>query len=254
MRRRFAIASIVVLYPAIAHAQVNIERLRSDLKDAPATATLEGSFTGRTGNVESVVFGGAGTGAAKYERNRFFASTSLDYARFAHKTTVSKSFVHIRYNYELLEWLYAEAFVQQQQDKFQRLLLRELAGAGPRFVVVDEDDMTLALGTAAMLEYERIAVAAGAADEPETLVARSSSYVSATWKPDSRVRALGTIYLQPRFDDLSDVRVLFETSLVTDVTKRLGVKVIATVRYDSLPPTEVKTTDLEVKNALVLKF
>ncbi len=243
-----------VLLPRVARAQVNIERLRSDLKIAPATATIEGSFTGRTGNVESVVFGGAATGAAKYKRHRFFGSTSADYARFAHKTTVSKSFVHFRYNLELLTWLFAEAFVQQQQDKFQRLLLRELAGVGPRVRVFDEPNLALAIGTAAMLEFERIAVAPGALDSATTLTSRSSSYASATWKADSRVRALGTVYVQPRFADFADVRILFEASLVTDITQRLGVRVIATVRHDSRPPTEVKTTDLEIKNALVLKF
>jgi len=253
--RRVALTTLfVVLFSRAASAQINVERLRSDLKTAPAAATLEGNFTGRTGNVDAVVFGGAGTGAARYLKNRFYASTSLDYARFDHKTTVSKSFVHLRYNYELLDWLFAEAFVQQQQDKFQRLLLRELAGIGPRFVLAEEKDFSLAVGTAAMIEYERIAVAQGASDDPQTLVARASTYASALLKPDSRVTALGTIYVQPRFDDVSDARVLFEGSLLTDITKRLGVKLIGTLRYDSLPPTDVKTTDLEIKNALVVKF
>lgn len=235
-------------------AQVNVERLRNDLGKVPAVATLEGTFAGRTGNVNNVTVGGVATGAARVGRNRFFASTLADYARAEHVTTVSRSFIHVRYNYELLYFLAAEVFAQQQQDKFQRLLLRELLGVGPRFVVADETELRVALGTAYLIEYERINVAEGAPDARAVLSHRSSSYVSAVWQIDERVRVLGTTYVQPRFDDLSDVRVLFETAAVTDLGKRLGLKFTASLRYDSQPPTDVRPTDLEVKNAIVVKF
>lgn len=237
-----------------AHAQINVERLRSDLKDTPATATLEGSFAGRTGNVQSVVAGAAAIGAARYRRNRFFASTSADYARVAGVTAVSKSFVHFRYDYELIAWLWPEIFVQQQQDKFQRLKLRELVGLGPRFILADEEELRLAYGTAYMFEYERVEVAEGAPDKSLSLAHRWSNYVAITWQPDARARFIATAYIQPKFDDPSDFRVLFEAALTTDITKRLAVKVVGTVRHDSLPPTAVKPTDLEIKNSIVLKF
>jgi putative salt-induced outer membrane protein YdiY len=248
-----ALGAISTIAPA-ATAQINVERLRSDLKKTPATATVQGSFTGRTGNSESVSVGAGAMGGAHAGRHGFFGSTQADYARFDKQTAVSKSFVHLRYDYALLDWLHPEAFVQQQQDKFQRLQLRELVGAGLRFIVADEEDLRLAIGTAYMLEYERISVAEGAADRPTTLAHRLSSYASTTWAPDSRVRMTGTLYAQPRLDKLEDCRVLFEAALTTDVTKRLAVTLLMTVRYDSEPPTTVKTTDAEVKNAFVLKF
>lgn len=237
-----------------AMAQVNVERVRSDLKKSPAMASVEGSFTGRTGNVESLVVGAAAMGAARVGRHGFFGSTQADYVRFGQQTRVSKSFIHLRYNYALFEWLYPEAFVQQQQDKFQRLKLRELLGAGPRFIVADAEDFRVAAGTAYMLEYERISVAEGAPDPATTTAHRLSSYVSTAWLPDSRVRLTSTLYAQPRFDAPRDFRVLFETALTTDISKRLAVKVLVSIRYDNRPPTEVKTTDAEVKNAFELKF
>lgn len=250
-------ASSFVLMTASPSAwgQVNVETLRGDLRQKPAMAQLEGSFTGRLGNVESVVAGGGANGAARTGNHRFYASTSADYTRFSHKTRVSKSFVHLRYNYVLVhDWLLGEIFVQQQHDKFQRLLLRELLGAGPRFLLADEDDVRLGVGTSWMLEYERIAVAPGAPDEPEILAHRWNNYFSAMVRPDDRVRAIATIYVQPRFDHFSDIRVLFETAVQTDVTKVFGLKVLATIRHDTQPPTEVKRTDVEVKNAIVVKF
>jgi hypothetical protein len=238
-----------------AWGQVNIETLRGDLREKPAMAQLEGSFTGRLGNVEGVVAGGGANGAARSGDHRFYASTSGDYTRFGHETKVSKSFVHLRHNYVLLhDWLLSEIFVQQQHEKFQRLLLRELFGVGPRFVIADEEVLRLACGTSWMLEYERIAVAKGAPDNPEILAQRWNNYFSAMVRPDDRVRAIATIYVQPRFDAISDIRVLFETAVQTDVTKVFGLKVLATVRHDTQPPTEVKRTDLEVKNAIVVKF
>lgn len=243
-----------LLAPAPARAQVNVETLRGDLRKTPAVASIEGSFTGRTGNVQAIIAGGAAHGAARWRRHRFYASTMADYTRFGSETRVSRSFVHLRYNFEINAWLYGELFGQQQHDKFQRLLVRELAGTGPRFVLFDEEDLRVAGGTSYMFEYERIAVAPGASDRPEVVSHRWNNYASATVRPDDRVRALATVYVQPRFDDFGDVRVLFETALMTDVTKTLAVKVLATIRHDSQPPTAVKRTDVEVKNAIVVKF
>ncbi len=248
------VVSLTLLAASEARAQVNVERLRVDLRKTPATATLEGSFTGRTGNVESVVVGASAFGGAQLGRHRFFASAQADYARFGARTNVSKSFIHVRHNFALTPVLLTEVFGQQQQDKFQRLLLRELVGLGPRVLLADEERVRVALGTAYMFEYERIDAPAGAPDERITFAHRWSSYVSTTWSPDGRVRALATVYVQPRFAAFEDVRLLFEAALTTEIVDRLGVKVLATMRHDSLPPTSVKRTDLEIKNAITLRF
>lgn len=245
---------VLVTVSAPALAQVNVETLRGDLREKPATAQIEGSFTGRIGNVQAVIAGGSANGAARHGNSRFYTSTSGDYTRFSGETRVSKSFVHLRYNYVLLDWLLAEVFAQQQHDKFQRLLTRQLVGVGPRFVLADEEDVRLAYGTSWMIEYERIAVALGAPDNPDIVAQRWNNYLSAMVRPDDRVRAVATIYVQPRFDAFSDIRVLFETAVSTDLTKVFGLKVLATVRHDTQPPTEVKRTDIEVKNAIVVKF
>lgn len=249
------IAAIIVLFQvSAARAQVNIESLRSDFRDKGALASIEGSFTGRTGNVRNIVAGAAAIGAARYKRSGFFGSTVADYAAFDGKTAVSKSFVHLRYDYEVLYWFFPEVYVQQQQDKFQRLLLRELVGTGPRFVLSDDDEFRFAVGTSYMFEYERITVPEGAPDPSRTVVHRWSNYATATWKIDETIRMVGTVYVQPRFDLWNDVRVLFEAGVVTNLNKRLALKLLVTMRYDSEPPTTVRNTDLEVKNSFVVKF
>lgn len=251
----FASSLVLVTWASKAPAQVNVETLRGDLREKPAMAQIEGSFTGRLGNVQAVIAGGSANGAARYRDHRFYGSSSADYTKFSGETRVSKSFVHFRYNYVLVhDWLLGEIFLQQQHDKFQRLLLRELLGIGPRFVLAEEEDVRFAYGTSWMLEYERIAVAPGANDNPVIVAHRWNHYLSMMVRPDDRVRAVATIYVQPRFDTLSDTRVLFETAVQTDVTKVFGLKVLATVRHDTEPPSQVKPTDIEVKNAIVVKF
>ncbi|MBS2013888.1 MAG: DUF481 domain-containing protein [Deltaproteobacteria bacterium] len=158
-----------------ARAQVNVESLRSDFRDKGALASLEGSFTGRTGNVRNIVAGAAAIGAARYLRHGFFGSSQADYASFDGRTAVSKSFIHLRYDYELFYWLFPEAYVQQQQDKFQRLNVRELVGLGPRFVLSDDASLRIAVGTSYMFEYERISVPVGAPDDPVTTAHRSTA-------------------------------------------------------------------------------
>lgn len=251
---RAATFAIILAWARGASAQVNVEALRRDLRETPAIATLEGSFTGRVGNVQAVIAGGAASGAARWKDHRFYASTSADYARFSGETRVSKSFVHFRYNYLLTGWLAGEAFAQEQHDQFQRLSLRALFGLGPRFTIADEETFRVACGTAWMIEHERINVAPGAPDAPEATAHRWSNYVSVTMAFDDRVRAVGTVYLQPRFDALTDARTLIEAAVTTDVTKRFALKLSATVRHDSDPPSFVKDTDAEVKNSIVLKF
>ena len=251
---RLATIAALLLGATAARAQVNIESLRNDLRARPAIATIEGSFTGRSGNVQSIVLGGGASGAARVGRSGFLGSMQGDYTSFSGETRVSKSFIHLRYSYALLDWLSPEVFAQQQQDKFQRLQVREIIGAGPRFILADENELRIALGTAYMFEYERISVPAGAPDWPTGTAQQSSTYLTSTWQPDARVRLMGTVYVQPRWVDFSDVRTLVEASLTTQIVGRLAVKVLFTLRHDSAPPTTVKTTDVEVKNAFVVQF
>ena len=56
-----------------------------------------------------------------------------------------------------------------------------------------------------------------------------ASFTGRAGKPDSRVTATSTVYVQPRWDAFDDTRVLFETALVTAIGKRLALKFLATV-------------------------
>jgi hypothetical protein len=254
MRARCALRAFVAIAVALvsAHssAQVNTEPLRKKVSETGVSATLGGSLTGRTGNTEGIQAGGtAGVGFGRAP-HLVFVYASGDYSRFNDVTQVSKSFAHARYNYELTKWLWAEVFAQAQSDEFQRLKLRNLFGAGPRIAVLSSDVVGVFAGTAYMLERDVISFKPGAADVRDLVVHRLSTYVTANVVLDTRVDLTTTAYVQPRFDDFSDVRFLSDTALVLKVTKALSASINASIRYDSNPPFGVKTTDGEIKNVL----
>jgi hypothetical protein len=244
----------VAFFPEAAHAQVNIERLRGDLKRKPVFLTLEGNLTGRTGNVESIVLGASLFAGGTYGKHLFFLKGQADYGRFENTTTVAKTFIHARYNYELSDRIAGELFAQAQRDDFRDLRLRNVYGAGPRFRLIHEDWLGVYIGTAYMLEYELLDVKEGAPDQAITWNHRWSNYASVSVALDSRTKFSSTLYVQPRFDEFSDVRVLNESTFSFQFGKRVSATISAQVRFDSEPPTGIKSTDLEIKNGIALSF
>ncbi len=115
-------------------------------------------------------------------------------------------------------------------------------------------DFDVYVGTGYMFERDVIAVQLGAPDESRQVRHRFSSYVTVQWELDARSVLSTTMYVQPAFEDVTNVRLLDETLLSFKVTKLLVASVAGSVRYDSDPPTGVKTTDMEIKNTLSVTF
>lgn len=242
----------VLAFPTSASAQVNVETLRGTLVDGTPMAAVDASFTGRAGNTTGMDGGGSFKVLYGSGRHRVFGFGSLDYTRLNKKLLVSRRWAHARYEYLVSGPWSGEAFVQTQSDAIRRLALRQLVGAGPRLRFVEDSGLTTAVGVATMLEVERVRVADGAADDPEEINHRMSSYLSVVWAVDSRVSLNGVVYFQPKWSRFSDYRVLADGGVVFAVTKRLSAKILIGLRHDNDPPTGVKPTDAELKNALSL--
>lgn len=253
---KISVATVVAgcLMATSAHAQFNAEKLRDTHGREGFTPAFEGALTGRTGNSEGMLAGGAGIVRWRYAPHLFFVYARGDYARFNQETSVSRELAHARYNYEIRPWLFGELFGQVQRDGLQRLARRDLVGIGPRFALYDSVPFSLFFGTAYMLEHELIRVEAGAPDRHETLVDRSSNYLSTMVVPDDRVTFYFTVYAQPKIGDASDYRILAELSLQFALGKHFTTRIDGQLRYSSLPPTGVKGLDTELKNAFEWKF
>jgi hypothetical protein len=238
--------------PALARAQVNVETLRGTLVDGTPVASIDAAFTGRAGNASGMDGGGAFKFLYGSGNHRFFGFGSLDYTRLNKKLLVSRRWAHARYEYLVSGPWSGEAFVQTQSDAIRRLALRQLVGAGPRLRFVEQAGLTTAVGVATMLELERVRVADGAADDPQEINHRMSSYLSVVWAVDERVSVNAVVYFQPKWSHPADYRVLADGGLIFAVTKRLSAKILVGLRHDNEPPTGVRPTDAELKNALSL--
>lgn len=246
--------------PRLSRAQVNAEAIRSELAKDTVLATLDANVLTRAGNTQGTTIGAAVSGAIVKRRHLAFGRVQGDYASNFGATTVSRAFAHARYNYTLTEQLAIEAYGQIQSDRFRRLGLRQVVGLGPRFEIVHENDIEVFAATSFMVESELLL----AYDDPVTgqriagrrqdLYYRSSSYFGVNYVIDAKSQITAVAYLQPRFDRPEDFRVLYEGVAVLGLTKLLAVKLSVTFRYDNEPPIAVKSSDVEVKNTLSLRF
>jgi hypothetical protein len=264
MPRRHALSHLLPFTGALAalslsagtaSAQVNVESLRNELKETPRFLTFEGAVTGRLGNSQGIIAGASIFGGVHFlDRHLIFLKAQGDYAAFGGEASVSKSFAHARYTVALLPWLSGEAFAQIQQDKFQRLQLRQVDGLGPRFGLVQRDDIEVFYGTSYMLEYEVLSAEPGGPDLSGTLAHRWNHYLSLVYRFGPTARFASVIYLQPRFDDFGDTRVLSDSGVIVELVNPLKLKLGVIIRHDSRPPEGVRATDFESKNSLAVTF
>lgn len=251
MWKKWAFAALVVSYCPATHAQVNVEPLRQQLKQDGWGGRAQASVSTYAGNTEGVILGSAAFVGARGERNIGYAVLNGDYARLNEAVSVAKWFAHTRYNYELLSYFWWEVYGQIESDRFRRVARRELVGTGPRFALLQTDEVELFYGLSYMYEHERFST-----DEvdPNPTAHRLSNYVAITLKAHERIFLSSVTYAQPRIDQPKDVDMLSVNSAVFTVTKRLNARIDATVRYSSVTPADVKRSDLELKNSLELLF
>ncbi len=242
-----------LLFGSTAAAQVNVEPLRREVKKQGFSGTVQGSIDGSTGNTEGITAGGGTLFGVGGGPHLVFLNATGDYSRFNRTLLVDKAFAHLRYNYELTDWLWAEVFTQIEHDNFRRIQDRELVGTGPRFGLLQGAEVSIYYGTAYMLERTRLN-ADIAGSSRSTIAHRWSNYVALSYQVGESVQLTNTTYYQPRFDDFGDYHLLSVTALDFKVTKLLHTGIQANVRYESRVPRGVRTTDVEVKNVIALKF
>lgn len=252
-----AAAAAAAISPAAARAQVNVEALRSDINGRDTYVALQASYAGHAGNVNGSVAGAAAFGGLTFGRHLTFLKLQGDYAEFGGKPTMAKSFAHLRYNLRILPFLWAEAFVQIEQNKFQRLALRQLDGAGVRFGIVQRDEVQLYYGTAWMADYEKLNDDGGVYGPfpgARWWAQRWSNYIAVGVRVGSRGRFADAFYVQPRWNGFSDLRILNDASFSVDIDKRFSAKVLCQVHHNTTPPSRVKPTDVDTLTSLVVTF
>ncbi|MFQ5508959.1 MAG: YdiY family protein [Leptospirillia bacterium] len=248
------LALAILVIPLTASAQVNMERFRKGADSDGVQGSAELYFSNSTGNTD-LLSGGASARAGWRKGPRLLllvADASVGKQR--DDTTINRGFAHLRLTRDLKPRLAGELFTQHGYDKFSKLSARTLVGAGPRFTLVQREVWDMHLGIAYMLEREVLNVPPGGPDDDLEYAHRMSAYLAVRADTAERLSLTNTVYLQPRIDEVDDMRVLEEFSARLGVAERLGFKISLSVRYDGAPPVGVKEMDTTLTNRLVWDF
>lgn len=253
--RTSAIACLALLFPLAAEARiVNVQSAASRKAEEGLTTEVGGSLLWSTGNTDEAQVSAVLDVLYLTGPHRIFFTARGRRGIEEGKTFANNVFEHLRYRRALSGLFSGEAFLQHEYDEFRRLQFRALFGLGPRLEFVLSENWELALGSAAMLELERLsnddAIDAGRRERN----LRWSNYLAAGGEPTEGIALLHTVYVQPRFDDFSDLRVLSESAAVLDVKRWLAVKLAFTAAYDSRPPADVERLDTNFTTSLVFRL
>jgi hypothetical protein len=256
--------------PVAVASPVNAEVLRPDPLRPGWSGGLDGSFAIARGNLRNLDVGGAGRvqfqtlHAARPDRpppplpflaQRVFVTTSGRFAENRGTPFVSQAFSHARWTAMWHRRVGSDVFAQHQLNEFLRLQWRAIAGVGVRVVAVHRPVFMLWGGSGPMFEHERIDVAPGASDAPTSSAWRWTNYVTMRVAVfEERLLLQNTLYVQPRFDRLADLRVLEEFEVLANVAPHFGLGATFDVFHDTAPPTAVERTDLRLVSTVRVSF
>lgn len=243
----------ILLVGSSVRAQVNVEPLRRQVVEQGFGARLQASASAYAGNTQGVIFGSAGFLGVRGARHFAYTSLTGDYTKLDGVVSVAKWFAHVRHNYQLSRAWWWEEYGQIESDRFRRVNLRQLVGTGPRVGLLLREEIEIFLGASYLLEHTNLDTAQ-AGGRAEGIAHRSSNYLALTLRADERVALSHVTYAQPRFDAPSDINLLSVSSAELVVTQRLRSRIDLNVRYASVTPADVKSSDWELKNSLELVF
>lgn len=256
-----------------ATAQVNTDTLRPGPPREGLSGGLDGSFMqlggnvglldmGLGGRVQTMKFAPLAPGGDETDRamqRMVYLMGSFRYtARDTPKGTqpiVNQALLHARFIHLWHRRLGSAIFVQHQFNEFQRLRVRSIWGTSLSSPLVHTRLFNLQFGSGYMFEYNRISVFPGASDPETTYEHRWSNFLGARLSLfGGRLLSQNTIYMQPRWDKLTDFRFLEELEVLGKVNDMIGFGVTLSFLYDSAPPTGVKNTDTRISSNIRLSF
>lgn len=250
---RLWIGLLLLGLPLSATAQVNTERMRA-LDVEGVRTTLGGDVAVQSGNVDLFEIGVNARVDYRRARHYTFLAGEVRYGTKDDTPFRDRTFGHLRYNYRLMPALVAEAFTQLERDGFARLQLRTLVGGGLRVQYLDTETFKVFQGTTPMYERENLDTNGLDAHPAATSTVRWSNYLNVQLQITNTINLLATVYVQPRVDALSDVRVLQQSTLAVDITEHVRLTTEFNLNYDSRPPADVVDLDIAVRNGVQMSF
>ena len=211
------------------------------------------SLTWRTGNTELLQLSGSGNAAYHHADHGVLFKAQVTYGEKGGEPYLHRHFEHIRYRYSVSEWLTAETFLQHQFDEGKRLKFRGLAGLGIAMSWQPLDDFSAVLGSTYLFELEVEGVDEVTIDTMDKYH-RWSNYIQLGWDVTETIGLKSTTFVQPRFDDFGDMRILSENGLTVKANDVFGITLSFNASYDSAPFDNVEPLDTNLMTSLDFTF
>jgi hypothetical protein len=235
-------------------AQVNTERLRrSDISDGWFGSTRI-DVTLRSGNVDLTLIGIGGRLDHVSGSTQTFLAGSGDFGWQGGERFSNQGLLHLRRTLRTDRAFAPEVFLQANYDKSRALTFRGLAGAGARFTLFARPSWHLVAATAYLLEREVLDLPPTALHPDRTTSHRWSSYVSTRIAAGPRLALVATAYVQPEFENFSDVRVLTDARMALELSGNVSVTMTLNLRYDGEPPDDIDPVDAEWKTGFAVEW
>lgn len=257
MPRPHILLPLLAAVPAHLSAQVNIERFRRAGGDTGWSVVSAVDLALRAGNEELVLVGlSVRTGhVGRATRSLIVASGDLGWERG--RRFSNRGLLHLRRAFLTPRAVHPEIFVQMDYDRARALAFRALVGTGPRAELVRDKEgggARLAVGTAYMLEHERLDLPPTAIHPRRTTHHRWSSYVALRAGTGAPLAAGLTAYVQPRLGDWGDTRVLADGTVAARAGGSASLALTISLRYDSRPPDDTRSLDATLKSGIAIAW
>lgn len=243
---------LMLLLPSISFGQVNIESIRNNDKEKPFWGEVKGGLELQRGNVDITSFDINFLIHFKKKNHHIFLQEKTSQGQQSDKKFKNNSFLHLRWTWMKWNIIGPEIFTQLQQDEFKSLKIRQLNGGGLRAELIKKEDISLSLGSGAMLDHEEIL------DKQTSTLWRSTSYLTFLKSFDKKKKnlILLTLYYQPLLSNHEDYRINLEANVRTILITSLSLFIENSINfmYDTKPPEGILTNDLVIKSNLVYEW
>ena len=245
-----ALVLIVLVIPAAGARAAIVNSLRGFDRDEPGwSGSVDGSYGASGGNTDQSIFMGSARlqwkGASHIGRLIGTGKRTTTNGTETARSTLA----HLRHNYLLSDRWATVAFLQLQENPFQRLDTRFLAGLGGRWQALKGESTLIYLGATYMFEKEKIQD-----EEGFDNAQRLSSFASLELELRQGVYVDFLAFYQPRLDDFADWRAYGEIRLEVELIGSLSLFTGYNLQYDSQPPAGVEETDWNTRTGFLVKF
>jgi putative salt-induced outer membrane protein YdiY len=244
------LATLAVMGSSLPVDAAIVNSLRGFDRDEPGlSGSIAGSYGASGGNTDQSTFVGTGRLQWQGQANTWKLIASGKRTTSGGVETANSVLGHLRHNYDLSDRWATLAFLQSQQNPFQRLDYRRLLGLGLRWDAVKTDGTVWSIGAAHMIEQEKIQ------DEDGTRHAtRLSAFTSFETELRDGVVLDALLFYQPRWSDFSDFRVFGLIQLDIELNHTLSLFTGYQIEHNDRPPAGVEQTDWTTKTGFRANF